>query len=228
MRFLLIALVLLVPSPASAHAVTLAYIDIRPATEASPTLLTVAIHPHQALLLVGAPHDAQSGEEEPFAEQIPLLHTHADVVAAYLKEHVTITATGTPCAWEPTRVEIPDTELGALADGVAMTAPLVCEGGMESLEIASTLFIGAFQGQQTVVRLETPEGFAERLLLDAQHTTGTLALSPKAIADVLPPPEPSRPNASTLLQIAGWTVFFIMIGTVSVVAYRTNIASPKE
>lgn len=226
MRFLL-AFLLLVPSVAQAHAVTLAYVDIRPATDASPMLLTVAIHPHQALLLVGATHGEEE-EEFGFADQIPLLQERANLVGAYLQEHFRISANGTPCTWEPTRVDVPGTELESLADGVSMSAPLVCAGESNVLDVESTLFTDAFADQKTIVRIQTPEGFAERLLLDRETTAGSVNLSEQAIADVVPPEAATQPPASTAAQIMGWVILAGALLTIGVVAYRTNIASPKE
>jgi hypothetical protein len=226
MRFFL-ALLLLIPSVARAHAVTLAYVDIRPATEASPMVLTVAIHPHQALLLVGATHG--EGEEAfGFADQIPELQEHADVIGAYLQTHFRVSANGTLCTWEPTRVDVPGTELESLADGVSMSAPLICEGESKALDIESTLFTDAFAEQQTVVRIETPEGFAERLLLDRETTSGSIDISEQALADVVPSEAVTRPPTSDVIQIAGWIVLGVAVLVIAIVAYRTNIASPKE
>lgn len=226
MRAFLVTL-FLIPQIAAAHPVTLAYMDFRPATDASPLLLTIAIHPHQALLVVGLSHDEES-EEFGFADQIPLLQEQADIVGAYLQAHTAITAQGVSCTWEPTQVDIPDTELGALADGVSMTAPLTCEGSTDTLEITSTLFTDAFKDQQTIVRVETPEGYADRLLLDRETTQGMLYLSKTALADVLPPDASMAPAPAPVLLFAGWAILVIALITIATVAYRTNIASPKE
>ncbi|MEN9557955.1 MAG: hypothetical protein RL141_324 [Candidatus Parcubacteria bacterium] len=217
-------------APAFAHTLDASYLDIgaAPSGSGASLALTVAIHPVQALTIVGLSHAAEHGESAGFGQQIPDLIAKADLIKAYTATHVSVSADGILCTWEPTAVVVPPTEIDALADGVSMTAPLFCEGNPEALEITSTLLIERFPQQRNIVRVEVPGGYENRLTLDRQTTQGTLSLADAAIKALLISSAPERTPGEPFVQWMGWVVFLFALGGISVVGYRMNIASPKE
>lgn len=156
---LAIALCFTVAQKVSAHPLDVAYFDF--STTPTSTWLTVAVHPYQAFELVRA------GQKIPF--DLTRLAARQDLVAAYISGHVSLkqnTESGESCSWEPDTAHVPSTELDAVADGITIAAPIVCPHAIQKLHLESDIFFEGFPQQSNIVRLEYPQGFAEKGSID--------------------------------------------------------------
>ncbi len=225
MRLFLLAL-LLIPSIASAHTLNMSYLDVQQLPD--HIRMTAVFHPHQALVVAGLTHDEADPHEGGFADLIPELQEHSDLLAAYAVEHITITANDESCTWSPEQVDVPDDELDALADGITIVGDIACNTEpISGLAMSTSLFFDAFPKSLVVVRLEYPDGFADKLTLTSDTREGELLLDAKPPA--APEAEAAPPeDASRLATIIGWIVFVMILAGVGTTIYRTNIASPKE
>jgi ABC-type nickel/cobalt efflux system permease component RcnA len=151
-------------SPVFAHPLDIAYLDFSHSSS-SETTLTVAVHPYQAFELVRA------GQNIRFA--LSPLQKGSKLVAAYIADHVSVTSASGPCSFQPSDAIVPNTELEAVADGITAAAILSCpDPNPTALNVTSSLFIEGFPNQSSIIRLEFPNGFADRATLDAK-TRGT-------------------------------------------------------
>lgn len=142
-----------------AHPLDVAYFDF--STTPTSTWLTVAVHPYQAFELVRA------GGKIPF--DLKRLASRQELVAAYISGHVALTQntkSGENCSWEPDVAHVPSTELDAVADGVTIAAPVICPQTIQKLHLESDIFFEGFPQQSNIVRLEYPQGFAEKGSID--------------------------------------------------------------
>jgi ABC-type nickel/cobalt efflux system permease component RcnA len=156
-------------SSASAHPLDIAYLDFSKNTSTGLTL-TVAVHPYQAFELVRA------GQNISF--DLAKLATGEDLIGAYVADHVEAGTVSGPCRFEPESAFVPSTDLEAVADGVTVSAPLACpESDPQQLYVTSTVFIDGFPQQTSIVRLEFPDGFADRGTLDRTKRGMTLDLT---------------------------------------------------
>lgn len=226
MRFFFLA-ALLFPAVASAHTLNMSYLDVQ--QQQDRIQMTAVFHPHQALVIAGLSHDESDPHEGGFAELIPELEEHRDLIAAYAESHVRITANDEPCVWAPEVVSIPATELEALADGITIVGDIICvTEPITGLMIHTSLFFDAFPSSLIVVRLEYPDGFAEKLTLTTENREGELLLDAKPrgfpTTEITTPPQ----NTSRTATITGWILFMCLVVGAGVAIYRTNMASPKE
>lgn len=155
--------------PAAAHPLDIAYLDFSVPTP-STLALTVAVHPYQAFELV------RSGSATRF--DLKKLQENAELISAYVEDHVTVQRDGQGCHWDVQPAYTPDTELESVADGITVSGALSCPGSERTLLVESTLFLEGFPNQTSILRLETPDGFADRSTLNHQTLRQTLDLSP--------------------------------------------------
>lgn len=226
MRFLISIAMLVIALPASAHTINVTYLDVQQMPEG--IVLTTAFQPHQALVIAGLRHDDHDMDEGGFADLIPALKQRGDVIAAYAATHITITANDDVCDWDPTRFTVPDTELNALADGVTVSGTVTCTTGpVSELQVSTSLLFDAFPTSQTIVRLEYPDGFADKLTLTAKSPQGRLALETKPSVERSDAVE-AQSDSSRIATILGWAVLLLVVCGAGFAVYRMNIASPKE
>jgi hypothetical protein len=147
------------PSITSAHPLDVSYLDVGYATSTGLTL-TAALHPHEAYTLLP--------NASPF--NLQQLQKHGDLISAYAQDHVQVTRSGYVCTWHAENATTPNTELDAIADGVTVFGTLDCPGTGTVLRLSSTLFLDIFPHQTTMVRLDLPNGYAERGVFN-RHTT---------------------------------------------------------
>lgn len=191
-------------------------------------MLTAALHPHQALVIAGLQHDTGDHHEGGFAELIPELQEHGDIIAAYAATHVTIAANDRECEWNPDRINVPSTELDALADGITVSGFIACDTApIPALIIGTSLLFDAFPASQVIVRLEYPDGFADKLTLTSHSPQGRLALETKSAGILTADAEPQH-GTSRMATIIGWIVLTLALTGLGFAIYRMNIASPKE
>jgi ABC-type nickel/cobalt efflux system permease component RcnA len=100
-----------------------------------------------------------------------------DTVEAYVEDHLTISRGGEGCVWQVQKQDVPSTELEAVADGVTLSGEVSCPSSGDRLMVASSIFVDGFPGQTTVLRLELPNGFAERGVLDRSHLSRELDIT---------------------------------------------------
>lgn len=194
--------------------------------------MTAAFHPHQALVIAGLAHDEHDAHEGGFANLIPELQEHADLIAAYAATHVTIAANNEACEWNPSRIDVPNTELDALADGVTITGPITCdtEDLIPALHIGTSLLFDAFPDTHIIVRLEYPDGFADKLTLTSREPQGRLALDAAPPSTIPAPtvPEMAPVATSRTATVIGWGIIAFIALAAGAMVYRMNMASPKE
>lgn len=154
----------------SAHPLDVAYFDI--SQTPTSTWLTVAVHPYQAFELVRA------GKKIPF--DLRQLAERQDLITAYVSDHVSLRQEKIPCVWSPESAHVPLTELDAVADGVTIAAPVQCQEPVRTLEVGSDIFLDGFPTQSNILRLEFPEGFAEKGKMDAANRRLTVEIPPAA------------------------------------------------
>lgn len=151
-----------------AHPLDIAYLDI--GRDGSRLTLTVAVHPYQAFELVRAGKDVRFDLKD--------LESGNALVAAYVADHVEIRSASGACRFEPESAHVPPTELEAVADGVTVAAALACpDTDPKNLEISSSLFLEGFPNQTSIIRLDLPDGYAERVTLDQTKRRGTIDLA---------------------------------------------------
>ncbi len=153
---------------AQAHPLDVAYLDFGH-TSSSPLLLTVAVHPYQAFELV------RGGSGERF--DLKQLQAHGDLITAFVEDHVEVSRDGRSCTWRPSDAHTPDTELDAVADGVTVAGDLAC-AGTGPLTVTTDLFLEGFPSQTNIVRLEYPNGFADKATLGRTTRSTPLDISP--------------------------------------------------
>jgi nickel/cobalt transporter (NicO) family protein len=150
---------LFLASPAWAHPLDVAYFDF---SKSSSTIeLTVAVHPYQAFQLI------RGDKNIPF--DLKKLQENGELIAAYVGAHTELASGGGLCDWLVDTAHTPPTELEAVADGVTVTGPVTCHTTPSALVLKTNLFVDAFPGQNNIVRLELPDGFAERTTLTRER-----------------------------------------------------------
>jgi len=166
-----VALMLLPSAFVAAHPLDVAYFDF--SRTATATVLTVAIHPYQAYELV------RGANLKPF--DLAALRAKGDLVSAYVQNHVEITS----CTWEAGDAFVPSIELDAVADGVTIFGPLDCEPvNPKQLTLRTDLFLERFPNQTDIVRLEYPDGFAEKATIDRSRRVTTIDLRDLFVSSV--------------------------------------------
>lgn len=155
-------------APVFAHPLDVAYLDF--AASSTSMSLTVAIHPYQAYELV-------RGKKDDPRFDLKVLKKHGDIVSAYVQDNVTVLRNGKACDWSPADAYTPDTELDAVADGVTVAGQLICPGTGMVLSARSTLFLAGYPSQTAVLRLDLPDGYAERKILDRTTREGEINLT---------------------------------------------------
>ncbi len=173
--------------PASAHPLDVGYLDFGKNDRGELTL-TVALHPYQAFELVREKSDVRFDLEK--------LQRSGDLVSAYAQDHVSVWRGGEPCVWKAESAHTPPTELEAVGDGVTIAGVVVCQNASSmSVDAESTLFLDGFPQQTAIIRLDLPEGYADRVTLDRKTVKGTVNVS-DVFAEPAPTTQaPRRPDA---------------------------------
>lgn len=191
---LITSLAFVVPSIAQAHPLDVAYLDF--GLTGSQLTLTVAIHPYQAYELV------RGASKQRF--DLKALQQHGELVSAYVEDRVQVTRGGASCDWQAQPAQTPATELEAVGDGVTIAGNLVCQNGSMSVTGASTLFLEGYPSQTSILRLDLPEGYAERMTLDHATRQGTIDVTqlfqeatstPSTSSSLTSAQKPRRPDA---------------------------------
>lgn len=204
---------LLATFPARAHPLDVAYLDIG-STTSSELTLTVAVHPYQAFELV------RGGSAARF--DLDMLRKKGDLISAYVEDHVSVKqqeasnkqqgGTAIDCVWSPDPAYTPPSELDAVADGVTIAGLLSCNGDSpltvyrSPLTVSATIFLDGFPNQMNIVRLELPDGYADRATLTRTVKSATVDIS-ELFASRSPltvnrsPSAPRRPD-SAVIEIA--------------------------
>lgn len=160
---------LLAALPVFAHPLDVAYLDLGMATSSELTL-TVAIHPYQAFELV------RGGTVERF--DLEKLQQSGDLISAYVQNHVTVARGGKECEWSAESAHTPPTEIEAVGDGVTIAGTLDCPQAASSVTVSADIFLEGFPSQTNIVRLDLPEGYADRATMDAKTRSATVDVSP--------------------------------------------------
>jgi len=87
-----------------------------------------------------------------------------------------VSRNGEACLWEAGSAFTPSSELEAVADGVTVAGELDCPGSGTLLDVMSDIFLDGFPSQTTLLRLDLPEGYAERSKLDHDTRRGPIDL----------------------------------------------------
>jgi nickel/cobalt exporter len=137
--------------------------------------LTVAIHPYQAFELV------RGGTVERF--DLEKLRSSGDLVSAYVQNHVSVAHDGGACSWDADSAHTPPTEIEAVGDGVTISGPLHCpsfelRAPSSLLSLTSDIFLDGFPSQTNIVRLDLPDGYADRATMDARSRSVDVDVSP--------------------------------------------------
>lgn len=151
--------------PAVAHPLDVAYLDFGKTTDGQLTL-TAAVHPYQAFELVR--------DTSVVRFELAKLQKNGDLISAYVQDHVRVTRGGAPCEWQAGSANTPPTEIEAIGDGVTVAGELACQSDASDVLVESTIFLDGFPSQTTVLRLDLPDGFADRVTLDRSHRTGSV------------------------------------------------------
>ncbi len=205
-----LALCLTVASTALAHPLDASFLDFGPTTSTGATVnMTVAIHDHEAYELVRPVGDTHEVDLE-------LLRKNADLVTAYAATHIIVQRAGEACAWNPLPALVPENGFDAIADGIAVMGPLTCPGEGSVLDVGSSLFLERFPSQVVIIRLESPDGFIERVVIDRARPKVKVDIS-----SVLPPEQNHQenvvdddafiePGLIMAFVIAGMALFFLI------------------
>ena len=165
---LLVVSLFLFPIVAQAHPLDVAYMDF--GKTADGTLkLTVAVHPYQAYEIVRA------GSTSRF--DLQALQKNGDLISAYIQDRISVSRGDVPCTWSAGTASTPPTELEALGDGVTVSGTLSCTSDSMKVTARSDVFDEEFPTQTTILRLELPDGYADRATTDSNQRTGTIDLT---------------------------------------------------
>lgn len=131
--------------------------------------LTVAVHPYQAYEIVRA------GSTSRF--DVEALKKNGDLISAYIQDRVSVSRGGNPCTWNAGSAVTPPTEIEALGDGVTVAGTLTCSSDVMKIDARSDVFVEEFPTQTTIMRLQLPDGFADRATMDKSNKTASIDLT---------------------------------------------------
>ena len=131
--------------------------------------LTVAVHPYQAYEIVRAGSTARFDLEA--------LKKNGDLISAYIQDRMSVSRGGKPCTWDAGSAITPPTEIEALGDGVTVSGALTCASDVMTIDARSDVFVEEFPTQTTIMRLQLPDGFADRATMDKSNKSASIDLT---------------------------------------------------